>query len=155
MRHKSSSFTRGGSLQVSIVESSSDREDAGSHTAIPSPQSDGHQSGSGVGNSSQVVAALQVGSDWVRESWLYQWLTKEPEPEVIVIDLRETYTVGPFIHLLDRMIEEALPYWEHSRLKAAIDTLETWGESVAETRVGQLLGRLLAPPDPPERDSEE
>lgn len=155
VRHESSSFTKGDSLQLTIVDSSSDREDAGSHTATPSPQSDGHQGGSGVGNTSQVVAALQVGSDWVYESWLYQWLTKEPEPEVIVIDLRETYTVGPFIRLLDRVTEAVSPYWEHSRLKATADTLETWGESAADTRVGQLLGKLLAPPDRPERDSEE
>lgn len=42
---------------------------------------------------------------YVRGSFLYRWLTAEPEPEVIVIDLRETWTVGPFIVLLDRLIE--------------------------------------------------
>ncbi len=42
---------------------------------------------------------------YVRGSFLYRWLTAEPEPEVIVIDLRETWTVGPFIALLDRLIE--------------------------------------------------
>jgi hypothetical protein len=40
----------------------------------------------------------------VRSSWLYRWLTAEPEPEVIVIDLRETWTVGPILAVLDRLV---------------------------------------------------
>ncbi|MFP4625789.1 MAG: hypothetical protein ACOCQ3_05290 [Natronomonas sp.] len=40
----------------------------------------------------------------VRASYLYWWLTAEPEPEVIVIDHRETYTVAPVIALLDWLI---------------------------------------------------
>lgn len=41
----------------------------------------------------------------VRSSWVSRWLTAEPEPEVIVIDLRETWTVGPIIAVLDRVID--------------------------------------------------
>jgi hypothetical protein len=37
----------------------------------------------------------------VRASFLYRWLTAEPEPEVVVIDLRETYAVGPLLAILD------------------------------------------------------
>jgi len=37
------------------------------------------------------------------DSRLYRWLTEEPEPEVIVIDLRETMSVGPAIAVLDRL----------------------------------------------------
>lgn len=44
-----------------------------------------------------------------RSSWLYRWLTAEPEPEVIVIDLRETISVGPVIILLDRLIRWLVP----------------------------------------------
>lgn len=44
---------------------------------------------------------------WVRtavgNSWLYGWLTAEPEAEVVVIDLRETKTVGPVLGVLDRV----------------------------------------------------
>jgi hypothetical protein len=39
-----------------------------------------------------------------RNSWLFRWLTAEPDPEVIVIDLRETWTVGPVLVLLDRIL---------------------------------------------------
>jgi hypothetical protein len=47
------------------------------------------------------VAVADRLSAYVRGSYLYRWLTAEPEPEVIVIDLRETWTVGPFIAILD------------------------------------------------------
>jgi len=39
----------------------------------------------------------------VAGSFIYQWLTAEPDPEVIVIDLRETWTVGPIIDSIDRL----------------------------------------------------
>jgi len=41
---------------------------------------------------------------WTRASALYRWLTAEPEPAVIVIDLRETITVRPFLIALDESI---------------------------------------------------
>jgi hypothetical protein len=39
----------------------------------------------------------------VTDSFVYRWLTAEPDPEVIVIDLRETVTIGPFVAMLDRV----------------------------------------------------
>ncbi|AEH36957.1 hypothetical protein [Halopiger xanaduensis] len=53
---------------------------------------------------SRLASTVRTLGRYVRHSWLYRWLTPEPDPEVIVIDLRETYTVGPFIRLLDRML---------------------------------------------------
>jgi hypothetical protein len=38
---------------------------------------------------------------WATGSRIIQWFLAEPDPEVIVIDLRETYTVGPIIRALD------------------------------------------------------
>lgn len=61
-------------------------------------------------------------ADICKGSWLYRWLTAEPEPEVIVIDLRETYTVGPFVRLLDRLFERADDWAESSRVAAAVRT---------------------------------
>jgi len=58
---------------------------------------------------SHVVASLRSVSthvaSWVRNSGLYQWLTAEPDPEVIVIDLRETWTVGPFLRVLGWVVD--------------------------------------------------
>ena len=42
-------------------------------------------------------------------SWLYRWLTAEPEPEVIVIDLRETWTAGPIIEWVDNTLRAIAP----------------------------------------------
>jgi hypothetical protein len=40
---------------------------------------------------------------FVRGSFCYRWLTTEPDTEPIVIDLRETYTVGPILDILTRI----------------------------------------------------
>ncbi|RKD98083.1 hypothetical protein [Halopiger aswanensis] len=55
---------------------------------------------------SRLASTVRTLGRYVRHSWVYRWLTAEPDPEVIVIDLRETYTVGPFIRLLDRIFEQ-------------------------------------------------
>jgi hypothetical protein len=102
--------------------------------------------------SSAVLRAAGRVSAWVRDSRLYEWLTAEPEPEVIVIDLRETYTVGPFIRLLDTVVDRLQPHWEESTPKRLIDAAVRVGERVAETRVGGLALELLAPPEPPEQE---
>lgn len=55
-------------------------------------------------NTSRLARPVPVIVAWTESSFLYRWLTADPEPEVIVIDLRETLTVGPFIAVLDRWI---------------------------------------------------
>ncbi|WP_066414416.1 hypothetical protein [Halorubrum aethiopicum] len=60
--------------------------------------------GSGSVVLGQTRAAGKRVANAVRASWLYRWLTAEPDPEVIVIDLRETWTVGPFLRILDWII---------------------------------------------------
>jgi hypothetical protein len=87
----------------------------------------------------------------LRSSRLYAWLTAEPDPEVIVIDLRETYTVGPVVAAIDRVAARIGPWWRRSWPKRT-------GERVADgvrpiltdSRVVDLLAALLVPPEPPE-----
>lgn len=55
--------------------------------------------------SSILYRGAKRSNEAIRGSWMYQWLTKEPEPDVIVIDLRETRTVGPVLKYLDQGIE--------------------------------------------------
>lgn len=76
-------------------------------------QDDGQSVRSATENS-RLVAAGRATGDWIRHSFLYRWLTKEPDPEVVVIDLRETATVGPFIALLDRAAARLAPWWRTS-----------------------------------------
>lgn len=63
---------------------------------------------------STVVGALETLGRWTRASWGYRWLTKEPEPEVIVIDLRETWTVGPVIAGIDYIAKWTGRRWRGS-----------------------------------------
>src|SRR6056297_722495 len=62
-------------------------------------------------------------TSYVRASYCYQWLTAEPEPDVIVIDLRETYTVGPFIRLLDTVIDELETGYANSQAESIISKI--------------------------------
>lgn len=57
--------------------------------------------------SSVAYRILQRGQEFVTTAWLYNWLTAEPEPEVIVIDLRETRIVGLVLSTLDRVVARA------------------------------------------------
>lgn len=86
----------------------------------------------------------------VRESFVYRWLTAEPDPEVVVIDLRETYTVGPFITVLDRVVDALAPIYRQSRFKRGVDALAGLLERAADTRPGRVLVALFEPPEPPD-----
>lgn len=111
-----------------------------------------------LGESTLISGLEAVGDNAARiarQSFLFQWLTKEPEPEVIVIDLRETRTVGPVIGLLDWSTARVRPYWEETTLKTGMEHLVALGERAADTRVGSMLVRLLTPPEPPEDEPRE
>jgi hypothetical protein len=84
---------------------------------------------------------------WVRGSWLYGWLTAEPDPDIIVIDLRETYTVGPVIAVIDRLAGWVGPRWRDSALQRRVQTATTWiGRTVATSWTGRVLAVILVPP---------
>ena len=42
-------------------------------------------------------------------SFIYRWLTAEPDPDVIVIDLRTTWSIGPLIAGINRTVAELTP----------------------------------------------
>ncbi|MFC7047247.1 hypothetical protein ACFQH6_19210 [Halobacteriaceae archaeon GCM10025711] len=58
---------------------------------------------------------------WTRHSYLYRWLTAEPEPEVVVIDLRETWTVGPVLRVLDWVIDRVERTYRGSASQRAVE----------------------------------
>ena len=88
----------------------------------------------------------------VRDSYGYRWLTAEPDPSVVVIDLRETPTVGPFVRLLEQVVDPVERAWEDSRIAATVTTI---GAALADSRTGQLLAALLEPPEPPEHKNDD
>ena len=161
---------------------------------------------SAAANTSRLTSTGQFLAQATRNSWLYRWLTKEPDPEVIVIDLRETWTVGPIIAILDRVLGVLHTGYQGSILQqfvtalsrqvrtqpvrllaglvtlsvilslgylTAQDSLSTTSivaggllfllgllglfvdltlSDLKETRLVQLLIRVLEPPEPPETE---
>jgi len=88
----------------------------------------------------------------VRSSYCYRWLTAEPDPEVIVIDLRETHTVGPVVRLLKRIIDPADRAWANSGLAPVASVV---GAALSRSRTGRALTALLEPPESPEENNED
>ncbi|MFC6733750.1 hypothetical protein [Haladaptatus sp. DYSN1] len=72
-----------------------------------------------------------------RQSYLYRWLTAEPDPDVVVIDLRETWTVGPAIAALDWLTERLAPAVASSHFRTATGEAHTALQR-APLRVGGL-----------------
>ncbi|EMA32760.1 hypothetical protein [Haloarcula japonica] len=114
---------------------------------------------SAISDGSKVISAGRAVSartgEFVRKSYCYRWLTKEPDPEVIIIDLRETYAVGPFIALMDRLIPHIKDAWRHSKVgpvtrrvfeRVASDVFDP----LSETQGYELAVAVLTPPEPPE-----
>lgn len=75
-------------------------------------------------NSVVHAAAARV-SDAAANSRLVDWLTKEPEPEVIVIDLRETWTIGPVLAVLDRLLAGLSRAYAGSRVRGPVERATT------------------------------
>ncbi|MHC3437887.1 hypothetical protein ACYJ1Y_07195 [Natrialbaceae archaeon A-gly3] len=57
---------------------------------------------------SRVTGGARSLRQYVTGSFVYRWLTAEPDPDVIVIDLRETRTVGPILSVLDTAVTTAI-----------------------------------------------
>lgn len=57
-----------------------------------------------VASASRLADGARWSEQAVRASWLFGWLTEGPEPDVVVIDLRETVVVGPVISVLDSFL---------------------------------------------------
>ncbi|MFB6283427.1 MAG: hypothetical protein ABEK59_05765 [Halobacteria archaeon] len=57
----------------------------------------------------------------VKKSWLYGWLTGEPETEVVVLDLERTRTTGPIIKFIDQTVRTVIPAWMQSGLRTVYE----------------------------------
>jgi hypothetical protein len=67
-----------------------------------------------VARQSRLGATIRWGERTVRVSRCYRWLTAEPEPDVVVIDLRETVVVGPILALFDRFLAPLVRNWRRA-----------------------------------------
>lgn len=89
---------------------------------------------------SRLYTLASTTGTYVEHSWLYRWLTAEPEQDVIVIDLRETLTVGPWLRLIQRTLEWLLP----AALSSALFRTCRRIHGIVTTRPVQLASILLA-----------
>jgi len=102
--------------------------------------------------SSGLMSSMWTLERWARAAWLFEWLTKEPEPDVVVIDLREVKTVAPVLSALEGFVDRLAPAWDTSTVGRLGRMLDAAAESseVLDNRVVDVLVRLLEPPEPPE-----
>ncbi|WP_415380053.1 hypothetical protein [Halosimplex sp. TS25] len=77
-----------------------------------------------VAASSRLADGVAWSAHAARTSWLYNWLTAEPNPDVVVIDLRETYVVGPVIRILDYMFDVLSRGWGRARSGQLLEGLQ-------------------------------
>ncbi|NEU55645.1 hypothetical protein [Halorussus sp. MSC15.2] len=105
-------------------------------------------------DTSGLAGIVRVLARWTRCSLLYRWLTTESEPDVVVVNLRDTYTVGPLVALLDRLVPHLERTWRASFVSRATGVLRNSAESewVRESRTVRLLLAVLEPPESPDED---
>ena len=88
---------------------------------------------------SRLVGLGAEGRGVVESSFAYQWLTSEPEPEVIVIDLRETRALGPLIRGVDRGVSE---FAARSRTSTVVEG-SRWVGSAVRARPIQVVSAAV------------
>lgn len=50
---------------------------------------------------SRTSSAAATVAGWTRDAAVVRWLTREPDPQVVIVDLRETRTVGPALGVFE------------------------------------------------------
>lgn len=76
-----------------------------------------------AGENSRLLGAGSTVQRWGRNAWLFGWLTAESEPDVIVVDLRETRTVGPILAVLDWLVGRLRGPWRRSGVRSGLGTV--------------------------------
>ncbi|EJN57928.1 hypothetical protein [Halogranum rubrum] len=66
-------------------------------------------------SNSRLERSGRVAHSWLRESYLFRWLTAEPDPQVVVVDLRQSVVVGPLVRALDWTLSRLIASSSHSR----------------------------------------
>ena len=105
---------------------------------------------------SGVGSIRRTAAEWVRHSQLFRWFTTDPDSDIVAIDLRTTWTIGPILRAIDDPGERLQTYWARSVLK---DVLTNSGRilerSARNSVVVDSLSTALKPPEPREPDGTE
>jgi hypothetical protein len=129
---------------VSRRRSTAQQTDDGSEASESPDANEAADESETPASSSVVAGSLLVGLfarlvGWIEGSWLYRWLTAEPDPDVIVIDLRDTWIVGPILTVLDRILNRFSTTGDSSLLASGVRR----GYHLTVARPIQVLSALL------------
>ena len=101
----------------------------------------------GSRSAASIYTLVSQSSRFARESFVYQWLAKYPEPGVIVVDPLETRTIAPLFNSLHSLSNQIVPYWESSTVSTGINRCRDLVDYVTRTRIAKYVSRLLVPED--------
>lgn len=90
---------------------------------------------------SALYRAAKTAETFARASFIYEWLTAEPEPAVVVVDLRDSVVLRPLLTLLDDTVET---FRKTRSGSAVIRTGRETNEFVTDAPVRALSVVLLA-----------
>lgn len=100
-----------------------------------------------VSRGQQVTITLR---QWIHNAWGYQWLTAEPEPTTIVINLRESMALVPILHLFElfvpqesRVVQMCVSYYRGMTIQRRVRTAPIRIASVVILCI-TLVGFLLS-----------
>ena len=94
---------------------------------------------------------------WAGGSRLVRWFLAEPDPEVVVIDLRETYTVGPLLRANAAVLEGATAVTERTGVSSTAAAvagriearpLRAAGTAIVLTALLGIAAAVLGGPEP-------
>jgi hypothetical protein len=97
----------------------------------------------------QIITTL---GQWIRGAWGYRWLTAEPEPDVIVIDLRDTVVFGPILQVLGLINPQDSHVMRtvgthYQQIAVVLRDARLWTE-LRENRIIGVIVALLEHPEP-------
>lgn len=94
--------------------------------------------------SSTLYRLASSAGEIIRRSRLYRWLTTEPDPRVIEIDLQESYIAGPLSPLLKLVIKPLVRAGSYSNVvRAATQLVSTARTNPIKLASGLLLGLTI------------
>jgi len=73
---------------------------------------------------------------WIRNARLYRWLTADPEPNVITVDLRDSRVLAPLLSLLERTLAVLVPAVINARTRRLAGALRRWFVAAPLHRLG-------------------
>ena len=93
---------------------------------------------------SRLAAVAARCREAIANAWIVRWLTREPDPTVVEIDLAATRTVGPIIAVLDRLANVlSTPVVASSVCEGTSWTARSLERHAVPAMGGTLLGLVL------------